>query len=70
MKDLVENSTWFGVLILVVYFAADVLDAKYVIPRLANSCKGALTEQQAEQCYHWYYVKEKVNGRREQNPFP
>jgi hypothetical protein len=63
MKDLVENKFWFRMFILVFYLVVDYTDAKYFIPHLRDSCSGALTEQQADRCYHWYYIKEKHNGR-------
>jgi len=62
MKDLIENTWWFGLLILVLYIIIDVADARWFIPRMAGSCKGALTEHQEELCYHWIIIKNTKDG--------
>ena len=61
MKDLVENSMVFAIAFLALYILIDIADARWFIPRMRDKCKGAMTEQQEEVCYHWIYLKGKPN---------
>ena len=55
MKQIDEN-VWYSLLLLVFYILLMYVDAKWFVPRMLNKCKGAMTEQQTDMCYHWIYT--------------
>lgn len=48
----------FGFAFLFIFFGIQILDSKYIYPRLKPVCNGELTEQQIRACSDWIHKKE------------